>query len=84
MLFVFPPELPVTGNNMNYCIVAFAIIIVISTIQWFVDGRKNFKGPHIDEAALKNAEVLGMPVDDHMPRGSDSGILGDKLGNKTV
>jgi choline transport protein len=25
--------------------VAFAIIILISTIQWFVDGRKNFKGP---------------------------------------
>ena len=27
---------------------AFAIIIVISTIQWFVDGRKNFTGPRVD------------------------------------
>ncbi|KAF2194654.1 amino acid permease [Zopfia rhizophila CBS 207.26] len=48
VLFVFPPELPVTGSNMNYCIVAFAIIIIISTAQWFVDGRKNFTGPRTD------------------------------------
>ena len=73
-----------TGNNMNYCIVAFAIIIIISTIQWFVDGRKNYKGPHIDEAALKNAEVLGMPVDDNMLRDSDLGTYGNKLDGKTV
>ncbi|KAL8941139.1 MAG: hypothetical protein Q9211_001946 [Gyalolechia sp. 1 TL-2023] len=76
VLFVFPPELPVTGSNMSkltrayttvpsfvpiltgrtcanrpyadYCIVAFAIVIIISTVQWFVDGRKNFKGPRVD------------------------------------
>lgn len=47
VLFVFPPELPVTGSNMNYCIVAFTIIIIISTVQWFVDGRKNFTGPRV-------------------------------------
>ncbi|KAF2683583.1 amino acid permease [Lentithecium fluviatile CBS 122367] len=52
VLFVFPPELPVTASNMNYCIVAFAIIIIISTIQWFVDGRKNFTGPRIDMEVL--------------------------------
>ncbi|KAL9003092.1 MAG: hypothetical protein Q9188_004012 [Gyalolechia gomerana] len=48
VLFLFPPELPVTGSNMNYCIVAFAIVIIVSTFQWFVDGRKNFKGPRVD------------------------------------
>ena len=63
MLFVFPPELPVTGNNMNYCIAAFAIIVIISTIQWFVDGRKNYSGPRIDAEAMKNADVMGMAVD---------------------
>ncbi|KAI4145614.1 MAG: hypothetical protein L6R39_003756, partial [Caloplaca ligustica] len=52
IFFVFPPELPVTGSNMNYCIVAFAIIILISTVQWFVDGRKNFKGPQLDVEIL--------------------------------
>lgn len=34
VLFVFPPDLPVTGNNMNYCIAAFAIVLIISIIQW--------------------------------------------------
>ncbi|KAL2037835.1 hypothetical protein N7G274_009309 [Stereocaulon virgatum] len=48
VLFLFPPDLPVTGSNMNYCIVAFFIVIVISVIQWFVDGRKNYKGPQIE------------------------------------
>ena len=48
VLFVFPPELPVTGSNMNYCIVAFAIVLMISIIQWFVDGRKNFSGPKLE------------------------------------
>jgi len=48
VLFVFPPELPVTGNNMNYCIVAFAIVLIISVVQWFVDGRKNYSGPKIE------------------------------------
>ncbi|KXT12562.1 hypothetical protein AC579_2094 [Pseudocercospora musae] len=48
VLFVFPPELPVTGNNMNYCIVVFAIVFIISMIQWFVDGRKNYTGPKLD------------------------------------
>jgi hypothetical protein len=59
VLFVFPPALPVTGNNMNYCVVAFAIVFMISIIQWFVDGRKNYKGPkvNIDENILVAAET---------------------------
>ncbi|OAA48802.1 amino acid/polyamine transporter I [Cordyceps fumosorosea ARSEF 2679] len=56
VLFVFPPERHVTGSNMNYCIVAFAIILAISVFQWIVDGRKNYAGPRIDVA------VAGMPI----------------------
>ncbi|OAA50569.1 amino acid permease [Metarhizium rileyi] len=48
VLFLFPPGLPVTGSNMNYCIVAFAIIITISVFQWIIDGRKNFTGPRVN------------------------------------
>jgi len=33
---------------MNYCVVAFAIVLIVSVIQWFVDGRKNFTGPKMD------------------------------------
>ncbi|KAH7152663.1 amino acid/polyamine transporter I [Dactylonectria macrodidyma] len=47
VLFLFPPALPVTGTSMNYCVVAFAIVVIISLIQWVVDGRKSFKGPRI-------------------------------------
>jgi choline transport protein len=47
VLFLFPPALPVDGTSMNYCIVAFSIIVTISLIQWIVDGRKNFHGPRI-------------------------------------
>ncbi|KAH7141491.1 amino acid/polyamine transporter I [Dactylonectria estremocensis] len=47
VLFLFPPALPVTGTSMNYCVVAFAIVVIISLIQWVVDGRKTFKGPRI-------------------------------------
>lgn len=62
VLFLFPPELPVTGSNMNYCIVAFFLIFVISIIQWFVDGRKNYTGPKIDMEALRNTHVVGLDV----------------------
>ncbi|KAH7353329.1 amino acid/polyamine transporter I [Plectosphaerella cucumerina] len=45
VLFLFPPALPVDGTTMNYCVVAFGIIVLISGFQWLVDGRKNFTGP---------------------------------------
>ena len=32
----------------DYCVVVFSIILVISIVQWLVDGRKNFKGPQIE------------------------------------
>lgn len=48
VLFLFPPELPATGSNMNYCIVAFSVWLFISVFQWFIDGRKNYTGPKID------------------------------------
>ena len=60
ILFVFPPAIPVSAASMNYCIVAFAIVLIISIIQWIVDGRKHYKGPQIDVAALTAGEVEGL------------------------
>jgi len=72
VLFVFPPELPVTGSNMNYCIVAFAIVIIIATIQWFVDGKKNFSGPQIDLEILKEGGVVAVdPLGDESLKKSE-------------
>ncbi|KAL3493705.1 amino acid/polyamine transporter I [Aspergillus germanicus] len=56
VLFLFPPELPVTGSNMNYCVAAFGIIFIISAFQWVVDGRKNFTGPRVDEEVFAVVE----------------------------
>ncbi|KAL1904481.1 hypothetical protein Sste5344_009828 [Sporothrix stenoceras] len=47
VLFLFPPETPVTPNNMNYCIVAFGVLLVITVLQWIFDGRKNYTGPQV-------------------------------------
>lgn len=74
VLFVFPPVLPVTGNNMNYCIVAFAIVIIISITQWYVDGKKNYTGPKLDVNAMENGEVVGLA-----PEPSNGGTAGDDL-----
>ena len=67
VLFVFPPELPVTGSNMNYCVVAFAIVLLISVAQWFIDGRKNYKGPkvEVDDQVLVAATTLDGPPPPH-------------------
>lgn len=61
VLFLFPPFVPVTGSTMNYCIVAFGIIIIISGLQWIFDGRKNYTGPRI----TVNEGVLPDSLHDH-------------------
>ncbi|KAJ9493066.1 hypothetical protein VN97_g139 [Penicillium thymicola] len=60
ILFLFPPELPATGSNMNYCVAAFGIVFIISVIQWIVDGRKNFVGPRISVEVF-NGEAGAQP-----------------------
>jgi amino acid transporter len=61
VLFVFPPELPVTATNMNYCIAAFGVILLIAVGTWIVDGRKHYKGPlieiNMDGATLEGASM---------------------------
>ncbi|PQE04411.1 GABA permease protein [Rutstroemia sp. NJR-2017a BVV2] len=63
VLFLFPPDLPVTGSNMNYCVVAFFLVFVIAVVQWFVDGKKNFTGPRVDLDAIGEGHVVGIPVE---------------------
>lgn len=58
VLFLFPPFRPVTPLSMNYCVVAFAVIIAISAIQWVVDGRKNYEGPRVTIGTGRNEVVV--------------------------
>jgi choline transport protein len=39
------------------------MVIIVATIQWFVDGRKNFTGPRIDKEALQAGQVTGIAAD---------------------
>lgn len=59
MLFVFPPEIPVSVGNMNYCIVAFGVILLIAGTTWILDGRKHYKGPQLDVDAMLDGKILG-------------------------
>ncbi|KAI5860925.1 amino acid/polyamine transporter I [Durotheca rogersii] len=75
VLFVFPPALPVTSANMNYCVAAFGIMLLLSLLTWVLDGRKNYKGPLIVVAGIgrgdKTASVEG--VSTALPAGEEDG-----------
>lgn len=38
----FPTELPVTGENMNYCCVAVGITAIFGIVSWFGGARKTY------------------------------------------
>lgn len=48
----------------DYCVAAFAVIIIISVFQWFIDGRKNYTGPRVD-LAMEGLDT--MPTHDSEP-----------------
>lgn len=57
---MFPPETPVTPDNMNYAVAAFGVMILIAVTTWFIDGRKHYVGPQVDVDGLLNGKVEGM------------------------
>lgn len=58
---------------MNYCIVAFGVILFIAVFQWIIDGRKNYHGPHLDVGGLTKGAVEGITGIDG--EGSESGTV---------
>ncbi|KAL5329343.1 hypothetical protein ACEPPN_002854 [Leptodophora sp. 'Broadleaf-Isolate-01'] len=62
---------------MNYCVVVFFIILVISIVQWFVDGKKNFTGPRVNLDILQNGEVVGMDPTSSSEQGPGSNLYKD-------
>ena len=48
----FPLYVPVTGITMNYAIVVFAIVALLSTINWFAWSNKRFEAPEAREGLL--------------------------------
>jgi choline transport protein len=45
VFMVFPPYQPVRAENMSYASVIFGAAILVSTVLWFVYGRKTYWGP---------------------------------------
>jgi hypothetical protein len=60
---------------MNYCIVAFAVVLLISGAQWFIDGRKNFKGPRVE---VDDHILVAAPTLDELPPASATSDFSEK------
>ena len=45
IFLLFPPLQPVTADNMNYACLVLGAALLFSTFNWFLWGRKHFKGP---------------------------------------
>jgi hypothetical protein len=45
---------------MNYCIVAFGVMLLIAGGTWVFDGRKHYTGPQLDVQGLIDGRVEGM------------------------
>ncbi|KAK4554591.1 hypothetical protein LTR86_008446 [Recurvomyces mirabilis] len=46
---VWPPATPVTASTMNYSVVVTGGVMILSTIWYFIRGKREYKGPLIDE-----------------------------------
>ena len=60
---VWPPDWQVTAESMNYSVVVTGSVMLLSTIWYFVRGKKEYKGPLIDkEVASKMRADAIVPV----------------------
>jgi choline transport protein len=61
---VWPPATPVTAETMNYSVVVTGGILIFSVVWYFVRGRKEYKGPVVDEEVRevvdRRASLVGM------------------------
>ena len=62
VFFLFPPDLPVDGNNMNYAVVVLGVVLVLSAGTWIFQGRKEFTGPRNLEELLEAAHNEGVEM----------------------
>lgn len=46
---VWPPATPVTAESMNYSVVVTSGVLIVSVVWYYVRGKREYKGPLIDE-----------------------------------
>lgn len=66
IIFIFPPLMPVTKENMNYAIVILAAIALFAWVYWIVSAHKRYYGPRTsvdseETAAKYHAEQDSKP-----------------------
>jgi choline transport protein len=59
---VWPPATPVTASTMNYSIVVTGGIMILSGIWYFIRGRKEYRGPVVDDDVAVVARRAGSVV----------------------
>ena len=55
VLFVLPPEYPVTVTNMNYASVGLGTLLIVTSLTYIFSARHWFKGPHTN--SLTDSEL---------------------------
>lgn len=48
VLFAFPTQNPTNAVNMNYTVVAFGVVLLVSGSNWIFSGRKNYRLPALE------------------------------------
>lgn len=54
---VWPPATPVSASTMNYSVVVTGGIMLLSGVWYVVRGRREYKGPLVEEDALQSIRV---------------------------
>lgn len=60
VLFVWPPTRPTDAVNMNYCIVAFGVIVVIAGSNWILSARKSYQPPALELVDNHRTVLVGV------------------------
>ncbi|KAI5857151.1 amino acid/polyamine transporter I [Tricharina praecox] len=64
VLFCLPPGGPtVTKQTMNYTVLALGIVVIIAVGDYFLDGKRRFKGPRLpvfDDEDLERLQDVGV------------------------
>ncbi|KAG9502174.1 hypothetical protein J7337_004999 [Fusarium musae] len=48
VFFVFPSSLPVSALSMNYASVVLLVLLLFSTVNWFMFAKQHYQGPRVE------------------------------------
>lgn len=61
IMYSFPYAMPVEASNMNYVSAVYAAVALIMAVDWFVRGRRSYRGPELRKIAAEEALRGNMP-----------------------